>query len=130
MKVQSRFDNKKIGELVCDGAMKFVDNFAVEINGERVAEYESLDAVAKDWKDYKPLIEDPKIRRELSEWIALYGEHEKIKYYRYNDFVVFRLSRKRGTPEPEITLPIIYGFGSLREGKEYTKPELCGEEAE
>lgn len=86
------------------------------------------------WRDYEicepaePLIEDPKIRRELSDWIALYGEHEKIKYYRYKDFVVFRLSRKRGTPEPEISLPIIYECDSLREGKEYTKPELCGGE--
>lgn len=66
--------------------------------------------------------------RELSEWIALWGEDEKIKYYKYRDFVVFRLCRKRGTPEPEITLPIIYECDSLREGKEYTKPELCGEE--
>lgn len=128
MKVQSRFDSNKIGVLVCDGAMKFVNNFAVEINGNRVAEYKSLDAVAKDWKDYNPLIKDPKIRRELSEWIALYGEDEKIKYYKYNDFVIFRLCRRRGIPEPEITLPIICEFDSLREGKEYTKPELCGEE--
>lgn len=63
MKVQSRSNSKKIGELVCDGAMKFVDNFAVEINGERVAEYKSLDAVAKDWEDYEPaepLIKDEK----------------------------------------------------------------------
>ena len=56
MKVQSRFDKNKIGELVCDGAYKYVSNFAVEINGERVAEYNSLEAVARDWKDY----EEPK----------------------------------------------------------------------
>lgn len=76
MKVQSRFDSKKIGELVCDGAMKFVDNFAVEINGERVAEYKGLDAVAVDWKDYKPvepIIDDKHIREKLRKWMEAIG---------------------------------------------------------
>lgn len=96
-----------------------------------LGKYDSLAKLYEEWEDYKPaepLIKDPKIRRELSDWIALYGEHEKIKYYRYNDFVIFSLCRERGTPQPEISLPIIYDCDSLREGKEYTKPELCGGE--
>lgn len=53
MKVQDRFDENRIGDLVCDGAYKYVQNFAVEIDGKRVAEYDSLDAVTKEWKDYE-----------------------------------------------------------------------------
>lgn len=53
MKVRDRFDKNRIGDLVCDGAYKYVQNFAVEIDGERVAEYNSLDAVVEEWEDYE-----------------------------------------------------------------------------
>lgn len=56
MKVRDRFDKSRIGDLVCDGAYKYVNKFAVEIDGKRVAEYDSLDAVTKEWEDY----EEPK----------------------------------------------------------------------
>ena len=68
MKVRDRFDKNRIGDLVCDGAFKYVQNFAVEINGKRVAEYDSLDGVVEDWEDYtpaEPLIKDKKIRKAV-----------------------------------------------------------------
>lgn len=120
-------DDKKYSIIVCDFQKYQKVSEPLLILGE----YDSLSKLNEDWEDYKPtepLIENEKIRRELSEWIALYGEDEKIKYYRYNDFVVFRLCREKGTPEPEISLPIEYECDSLREGKEYTKTELCGDE--
>lgn len=53
MKVRDRFDKNRIGDLVCDGAYKYVQNLAVEIDGKRVAEYDSLDGVFEDWEDYE-----------------------------------------------------------------------------
>ncbi len=118
MKVQSRFDNKKIGELVCDGAMKFVQNFAVEINGERVAEYLSLDAVAKDWKDYKePLIKDEKVRTAVKAWAEANGEdcYYIVSDYRINDGNDYSIEFYNSP------------FENL-ENRHYTIRELCGEE--
>ena len=130
MKVQSRSDVKKIGELVCDGAMKFVDNFAVEINGERVAEYESLDAVAKDWKDYEPtepLIKDPKSRKVFQEWADLFGAEQ----FRVNHFSDSRRKTTSIGSTDSVTEPVIELPGHIGEDSEiYTKEELCGEEEE
>lgn len=128
MKVQSRFDNKKIGELVCDGAMKFVDNFAVEINGERVAEYKSLDAVAKDWKDYKPaepLIKDEKIRKAVRAW-AEANKFDHLIYLSKRDETYF--SFMDGKTELEIMFNNPYGIIGLKDERNYTITELCGEE--
>jgi len=126
MKVQSKFDNKKIGELVCDGAMKFVQNFAVEINGERVAEYLGLDAVAKDWKDYKPiepLIKDEKIRKAVRAW----AEALKVDTIRFD-----RVSQGFSSGDGNVYSSINFdGFVfELSDGKKYTTTELCGEEEE
>lgn len=131
MKVQSRSNSKKIGELVCDGAMKFVDNFAVEINGERVAEYESLDAVAKDWEDYKPAepyIEDKKVRKFVRDW----AEHWKIdkviiRFIDSNriDLIGFPSSNKTGR---EIDIQRTVVRNEIIYGNRYTINELCGEE--
>lgn len=71
MKVRDRFDKNRIGDLVCDGAYKYVQNFAVEIDGKRVAEYDSLDGVVQEWEDY----EEPK-----EHWcITMYGGITRIK---------------------------------------------------
>lgn len=125
MKVQSKSDSKKIGELVCDGAMKFVQNFAVEINGERVAEYLSLDAVAKDWKNYKPtepLIEGRSQRAVLRAAAKLSGK------------TIVTVSRCVSADV------VVFDFGSqcrvelkdrginVKSRGVYTVPELCGEE--
>ena len=124
MKVQSRFDNKKIGELVCDGAMKFVDNFAVEINGERVAEYKSLDAVAKDWKDVEePLIKDEKVRKAVRAWAEANDIEDGITYLGDGEF--------RSYLNTTIDFAILvdeHRFDLLKKGEDYTVTELCGEE--
>lgn len=122
MKVQSRTDNKKIGELVCDGAMKFVDNFAVEIKGERVAEYKSLDAVAKDWEDYKPLIEDSNARKVFREWSELIGA-ERFRVNHLCRFGRTTITSDDLISEPAIELPGYIGVDS----EIYTKVELGGE---
>lgn len=124
MKVQSRFDNKKIGELVCDGAMKFVDNFAVEINGERVAEYKSLDAVAKDWKDVEePLIKDEKVRKAVRAWAEANDIEDGITYLGDGEF--------RSYLNTTIDFAILvdeHRFDLLKKGEDYTVTELCREE--
>lgn len=56
MKVISR-DTNKVANLIVDGAYKFVSKFAVEDDkGNRIAEYDSLEALYSKWKDY----EEPK----------------------------------------------------------------------
>lgn len=134
MKVQSRFDSKKIGELVCDGAMKFVQNFAVEINGERVAEYESLDAVAKDWEDYKPAepyIKDKKVRKLVRDWAEINGIETVLVCQTFNAWG-FKNKESGKAGDKEYMLADILFKGEKPEelefGKEYTITELCGEE--
>lgn len=137
MKVQSRFDSKKIGELVCDGAMKFVDNFAVEINGERVAEYKSLDAVAKDWKDYEPIF-DEKIRRGIRAWWDMQDnpfksacvllrskDKDQDGFYHWTIFGYMRNGEEKISTDLNFRTKKLYDYNSSHE---YTREELCGEE--
>lgn len=57
MKVISRKDHKLIGNLIVDGAYKYVSKFAIEDDkGNRIAEYDSIEALYRDFKDY----EEPK----------------------------------------------------------------------
>lgn len=141
MKVQSRSNNKKIGELVCDGAMKFVDNFAVEINGERVAEYKGLDAVAKDWEDYEPVepIFDEKIRRGIRAWwdmqdnpfkaaAVLCGKEKDLDgFYHWRIFGYIRDGEQKESTDMCFRTKKLYDYNPSHD---YTKEELCGEEGE
>ncbi len=78
MKVRDRFDKNRIGDLVCDGAYKYVQNFAVEIDGKRVAEYDSLDGVFQEWEDY----EEPKNDRiRVIESFIHYVEEAEDSFY-------------------------------------------------
>ena len=57
MKVISRKDHKLIGNLIVDGAYKYVSKFAIEDDkGNRIAEYDSIETLCRDFKDY----EEPK----------------------------------------------------------------------
>lgn len=130
MKVQSKSDNKKIGELVCDGAMKFVQNFAVEINGERVAEYKGLDAVAKDWEDYtptEPLIKDEKIRKAVRAWADVNGD---TKLYYNRPTIEICINNKAGYVIRSIKFKAEFRKAIDIESGYYTITELCGEEEE
>lgn len=123
MKVRDRFDKNRIGELVCDGAFKYVQNFAVEINGKRVAEYGSLDGVAEEWEDYQPaepLIKDEMVRKAVRAWAeaeseeCYYGQDATTLYNGSGDHIEF-WSRP---------------FKDLTPYEHYTIAELCGEEEE
>ena len=126
MRVQSRFDSTKIGELVCDGALKYVQNFAVEIDGERVAEYKSLNQVAMDWKDFpdNPLIWE-NARELFRKWAKLAGVSEVVAYIkRQGDRVVFKNDKTLF----EIDIPGWCVSGEVEDSVKYTVEELCGEE--
>lgn len=71
MKVISR-DTNKVATLIVDGAYKFVQKFAIEDDeGNRIAEYDSIEALYRDFKDY----EEPK-----EHWcITMYGGVTRIK---------------------------------------------------
>lgn len=130
MRVESRFDSTKIGELVCDGALKYVQNFAVEIDGERVAEYKSLNQVAMDWKDYapqEPLIKDAGMREVMRLWA-------KVNLIPRNATTIeYHLADTLTGTETEFwdnNLHIMF-YGDIApdavHGKIYTITELCGE---
>lgn len=128
MRVQSRFDSTKIGELVCDGALKYVQNFAVEIDGERVAEYKSLNQVAMDWKDFpdNPLIGE-NARELFRKWAKLADVSEVVAYIKWQgDRVVF----KNDKTHFEIDIPGWCVSGEVEDSVKYTVKELCGEEKE
>lgn len=126
MKVRDRFDKNRIGDLVCDGAYKYVQNFAVEIDGKRVAVYDSLDGVVEEWEDYKPaepLIKDEKIRKAVRAWAEANGEEDNIVFTRsceYSDYMFYTNGGGDICFEQGIDLTT----GS------YTIAELCGEEEE
>lgn len=134
MKVQNRVDRKKIGELVCDGAMKFVQNFAVEINGERVAEYLSLDAVAKDWEDYKPAkpyIKEERARKVVRDWATLNKiEKAYIKNYDSAWFKIIGHDENGCLWTIEIHADYLGTVRKDYDGDEVATIELCGEEEE
>lgn len=122
--------NKKTGEIVEYDRIGFRKGLS---DGWKdfVPKAESIAEFNEEWEDYKlaePLIKDEKIRKLFKEWATLFEEHIKIKYYVYNDFVVFRLCREKGTPEPRLDISIGYELVNLREGYEYYFEELCGEE--
>lgn len=124
IRVRSKLDSKKIGELVCDGALKYVQNFAVEINGERIAEYKSLDKVASEWEDYvpqEPRIEDERIRKAVRAWFNLLPRLEDRQIlYKLGILWVGKYSFDCGQYD---VLDIW-----LEEGERYNIDELCGEE--
>ena len=133
MRVRDRFDKNRIGDLVCDGAFKYVQNFAVEINGKRVAEYDSLDGVVEDWEDYslaEPYIKDAKVRRFVRDWAEHWGIDKAVIRF---------ISSKRldliGLPDSNgVGLEIDIQRAAVRDeityGYRYTITELCGEEKE
>lgn len=128
MRVQSRFDSTKIGELVCDGALKYVQNFAVEIDGERVAEYKSLNQVAMDWKDFpdNPLIGE-NARELFRKWAKLAGVSEVVAYIKgQGGRVVFKDDETRFA----IDIPGWCVSGEVEDSVKYTVEELCREEEE
>lgn len=123
MIVQSRFDSKKIGELVCDGALKYVQNFAVEIDGDRVAEYKSLDKVASEWEDYVP--QEPLLKDYPNEMNA-------IRAYGCSPLRFHRHARKGYSTFNFCSHYICFDgiFENLEDGKSYTIDELCGKDEE
>lgn len=129
MKVRDRFDKNRIGELVCDGAFKYVQNFAVEINGKRVAEYGSLDGVAEEWEDYtpaEPLIKDEKIRKAVRAWAGANGSENEAFYICTPFYRMLRISARSRC----IEFSNDGSFGQIDFTKGYTIAELCGEEEE
>lgn len=126
MKVRDRFDKNRIGDLVCDGAYKYVQNFAVEIDGERVAEYDSLDGVTEEWEDYapvEPLIKDEKIRKAVRAWAE--ANNANVVYicalaggwgvrYDWEDDGIYSIDL------------LFKGNAPLGVGNQYTIDELCG----
>lgn len=65
MRVISRKDHKLIGNLIADGAYKYVSKFAIEDDkGNRIAEYASIKALYRDFKDY----EEPKRTWLIDTW--------------------------------------------------------------
>lgn len=84
--------------------------------------YTSLAELNEEWEDYKPkepLIEDKEIREIIRAW-AKANDATKLKY-NYDENSLDDIYRN------EITFN--YGLG-LKDGGEYTIPELCGEEEE
>lgn len=123
--------NKKTGKIIngCFIVCEYKDGARFSVNDKPV--YKSISKLNEDYEDVKePLIKDEKICKLVKEWATLFEEHRKIKYYEYNDFVVFRLCREEGTYDPELDISIDYELVNLREGYEYDFEELCGEEEE
>ena len=116
--------NKVTGEL---GELKdFInDGFIVKVpDGRGIAgyKYDSLTALNKEWEDYKPtepLIEDKEIREIIRAW-ANVNDSTKLKY-NYDENSLDDIYRN--------SITFNMGLG-LEDGKEYTIPELCGEEEE
>ena len=74
MKVISRATNK-VATLIVDGAYKFVQKFAIEDDGgNRIAEYDSIEALYRDFKDY----EEPK------EYYAIDLQGDIIRWARHS----------------------------------------------
>ena len=127
MKVRDRFDKSRIGDLVCDGAYKYVNKFAVEIDGKRVAEYDSLDGVVEEWEDYKPaepLIKNEKIRKAVRAWAEAIGETQvQVTHCRKHILSIWGLNKENGNIDFDCDIePFDEGF--------YAIAELCGEEEE
>ena len=132
MKVRDRFDKNRIGDLVCDGAFKYVQNFAVEINGKRVAEYDSLDGVAEDWEDYKPakpLIKDEKIRKAIRAWAEVLQVNE-VESYGSQEWIGLSTKFNGADWSSKFELDCQGSENTLVPYKKYTIAELCGEEEE
>lgn len=127
-----KLKNKKTGEVVEAIERGMIDIYfysnehEVGYDFDRKT-YNSLSELNSEWEDYKPkepLINDEKIRKAVRAW-AEANEIETAEYDEY--WVSFRRDDKTiGFKDEDRCL----GFYGLKNSRDYTIEELCGEEEE
>lgn len=109
--------NKKTGELIESEYMMLVQ--ITSTKGERNLLFDNLTHFNNEWEDYettKPLIKDEKIRKAVKAWADVKGTYyvKKESDYSLSGF------------ECNISFTD-KAFSDLKESKEYTITQLCGE---
>lgn len=127
-----RLRNKKTGEIVS------LSLYGISLNIRSVEQptYHSIEQLCEDWEDYKPTeppIKDKKKRKLIRDWAEINGIKVVSVCETFNAWGVKNIAK--GEPgDKEYMLADILFRGEKPEklefGKEYTIPELCGEEEE
>lgn len=119
MRVQNRFDSKKIGEMV------IMSNGEIGVSCvEATYGYDSLfEFLSEGWEDYKPqepCIENKEVRKVVRVWAEVCGVKEAVFYLfgRESDF----WDNDNNNVSISFNFPL-----RLEDGRVYTIPELCGE---
>ena len=89
--------------------------------------YETLEQITGDFEDYNPpLIKDKKIRKAVRAW----AEVNSIKKALYAERPDRSLCVLTDMGDEDFYIELVGWIPTLKDGKDYTIAELCGEEEE